>query len=170
MNVSHSPAKTRFPQRLGYCLQPAVPPSSGVEADSMELLTINTHRGLFRFNCLPFGLKSAPAILHYECFRLRYRRRWATMLFAYDVSIKYQSTTNTGQADALCILMDSQPTTPEHAVIALITVEPEVSILLASTIRTLPVASSMVRDATANDPLLQGVIPLPSCTLASGVP
>ncbi|VDL90170.1 unnamed protein product [Schistocephalus solidus] len=30
---------------------------------SRELLTINTHRGLFQFTRLPFGLKTASAIL-----------------------------------------------------------------------------------------------------------
>ncbi|WKY12958.1 hypothetical protein Q1695_004069 [Nippostrongylus brasiliensis] len=33
-----------------------------VDDDSKELLTINTHRGLFRYNRLPFGVKSAPGI------------------------------------------------------------------------------------------------------------
>lgn len=31
-----------------------------VEEESQELLTINTHRGLFKFKRLPFGVKSAP--------------------------------------------------------------------------------------------------------------
>ena len=33
-----------------------------VDAASKELLTINTHRGLFQFTRLPFGVKTAPAI------------------------------------------------------------------------------------------------------------
>ncbi|KHJ76848.1 hypothetical protein OESDEN_23532 [Oesophagostomum dentatum] len=33
-----------------------------VEEESKEMLTINTHRGLFRYNRLPFGVKSAPGI------------------------------------------------------------------------------------------------------------
>ena len=34
----------------------------GVDEDSKNLLTINTHKGLFQFCRLPFGIKSAPAI------------------------------------------------------------------------------------------------------------
>ncbi|CAH8601572.1 unnamed protein product [Schistosoma rodhaini] len=33
-----------------------------VDEDSRELLTINTHRGLYQFSRLPFGVKPAPAI------------------------------------------------------------------------------------------------------------
>jgi hypothetical protein len=33
-----------------------------VEEDSKDLVTINTHRGLYRYNRLPFGVKSAPGI------------------------------------------------------------------------------------------------------------
>ena len=33
------------------------------EEDSKQSVVINTHTGLFRYNCLPFGVSSAPAIL-----------------------------------------------------------------------------------------------------------
>ena len=33
-----------------------------VEPESREFLTINTHRGLYQFTRLPFGVKTAPAI------------------------------------------------------------------------------------------------------------
>ena len=32
-----------------------------MDPDSNKLLTINTHKGLFAFNCLAFGVASAPA-------------------------------------------------------------------------------------------------------------
>uniref|UniRef100_A0A1I7XH92 RNA-directed DNA polymerase n=1 Tax=Heterorhabditis bacteriophora TaxID=37862 RepID=A0A1I7XH92_HETBA len=33
-----------------------------VDEDSKKILTLNTHRGLFRYNRLPFGVKAAPGI------------------------------------------------------------------------------------------------------------
>ena len=33
-----------------------------IDEESRKLLTINTHRGLFRYNRLPFGVSSAPGI------------------------------------------------------------------------------------------------------------
>ena len=37
---------------------------------SKELVRINTHKGLFQYNRLPFGVASAPAVLllHQQCF------------------------------------------------------------------------------------------------------
>ena len=36
-----------------------------LDHESSELLTINTHKGLFKYNSLPFGVSSAPAI--FQC-------------------------------------------------------------------------------------------------------
>ena len=33
-----------------------------LDEESRQYLTINTHRGLYRYNCLPFGVASAPAM------------------------------------------------------------------------------------------------------------
>ena len=33
-----------------------------LEEESKEYVTVNTHKGLFRYNRLPFGVSSAPAI------------------------------------------------------------------------------------------------------------
>ena len=33
-----------------------------VDEECSKLLTINTHKGLFKLNCLPFGLKVAPSL------------------------------------------------------------------------------------------------------------
>jgi len=33
-----------------------------LKEESRQLVTINTHRGLFRYSCLPFGVASAPSI------------------------------------------------------------------------------------------------------------
>ena len=44
-----------------------------VDEDSKELLTINTHKGLFRYNRLPFGVKTAPSIFQLTgCHAHRY--------------------------------------------------------------------------------------------------
>lgn len=37
-------------------------PQVQLEEESRQYVTINTHRGLFRYNRLPFGVASAPSI------------------------------------------------------------------------------------------------------------
>lgn len=37
-------------------------PTVGISEESRKLTTINTHKGLFHYNSLPFGISSAPSI------------------------------------------------------------------------------------------------------------
>ena len=85
-------------------------------------------------------------------------QRWATTLLDYNFSIKYQSGSKIGQADALSRLISSNQKAPEDIVIAAISVEPEVISGLVSTVRALSVTSEMIKEATAADPILQKVL------------
>ena len=51
-----------------------------VDYESSELLTINTHKGLYKFNRLPFGVKVAPSI---------FQQVMDTMLAGLDFAIAY---------------------------------------------------------------------------------
>ena len=74
----------------------------------------------------------------------------------YDFSIKYQSRSKIGLADALSRSISSNQKAPEDRVIAAISVEPEVVSGLVSTVRAPPVISEMIREATAT--ILQKVL------------
>ena len=100
-----------------------------------------------------FGSKKGIPV--YTANRLQ---RWAIMLLGYDFSIKYQSTESIGQADALSRLIESQRQKPEDSVVASIFVEPEIHHVLATSIRALPITSTMIRQETAMDVLLQEVV------------
>ena len=51
-----------------------------VEEESSKLLCINPHRGLFKFECLPFGVKVTPAI---------FQQVMDTMLSGFDFAVVY---------------------------------------------------------------------------------
>ena len=60
----------------------------------------------------------------------------------YDKCIKYQSTDKISQSDALSRFIDSYHRQPEDSVVAAISVEPELSTLLTSTVKFLLVSGS----------------------------
>ncbi|CAH8629145.1 unnamed protein product [Dicrocoelium dendriticum] len=85
-------------------------------------------------------------------------QRWATVLLGYDFVVKYQSTHNIGQADALSRLIGTQHQEPEDLVVAQISVEPQVQQVVSDIFGALPVTFEMVREATQHDSTLQQVI------------
>ena len=80
------------------------------------------------------------------------------MLVSYDFNIKYQSTDNFGQADALSRVISTQRQEPEDMVVAQISIEPEINQVIVDACNTLPVTFDMVREATCTDPILQQAI------------
>ena len=64
------------------------------------------------------------------------------MVFDLNFTTKFLSTDKVGQVDALSRLVDSYRKQPEDTVVAAVSVEPEVSIVLAS--RSLPVTESII--------------------------
>ncbi|CAL8101398.1 unnamed protein product [Calicophoron daubneyi] len=97
-----------------------------------------------------FGSKKG--IPTYTANRLQ---RWATTLLAYDFTIKYQSTTTFGQADALSRLIGSQANSAEDSIIATIEAESDVNRILSDALRALPVTAEQIKQATATDRELQ---------------
>ena len=85
--------------------------------------------------------------------KLKALQSWATILLDDD-TIKYQLTNKIGQAEALLGFMDSYCTQMEGTIVTIVAVELEVSTVLASKVRSLPVTPPMFCEATACDPLL----------------
>lgn len=71
-------------------------------------------------------------------------QRWVTMLLDYNLSIKYQSSKNIGQAEALSRLISLNRKIPEDIVVAAVAVEPEIVSALVATVRALLVTPEMV--------------------------
>lgn len=57
-----------------------------LEPEAKRLVTINTHRGLFQYNSLPFGVASAPAIFQRE-MRSRLSSCKQVMIYIEDILI-----------------------------------------------------------------------------------
>ncbi|MGL4493855.1 MAG: RNase H-like domain-containing protein, partial [Tannerellaceae bacterium] len=85
-------------------------------------------------------------------------QRWATTLLGYDFTIKYNSTTSIGQADALSRLIGSQPDQTEDSVVAAAVFEAEVNSVVAMMINSLPVTAEMIADATERNNTMKDVM------------
>ena len=51
------------------------------DEESSQLVTINTHKGLFKYDRLPFGVSSAPAIFQHCMESLLREQKGATVLY-----------------------------------------------------------------------------------------
>ncbi|CAH8557945.1 unnamed protein product [Schistosoma intercalatum] len=99
-----------------------------------------------------FGSKKGIPV--YTANRLQ---RWATTLLGYDFKIKYQPTTDFGQADALSRLIGSQVKQKEDTLVAAIETETEVHRVLEDAVDGLPVTFKAIKEATENDKTLREV-------------
>ncbi|KAH9585992.1 hypothetical protein MS3_00007063 [Schistosoma haematobium] len=98
--------------------------------------------------------ESKKGIPVYTANRLQ---RWGTTLLGYDFKIKYQPTTDFGQADALSRLIGSQVKQKEDTLVAAIETETEVHRVLEDAVDGLPVTFKAIKDATENDKTLREV-------------
>ncbi|CAH8448460.1 unnamed protein product [Schistosoma curassoni] len=99
-----------------------------------------------------FGSKKGIPV--YTANRLQ---RWAITLLGYDFKIKYQPTTDFGQADALSRLIGSQVKQKEDTLVAAIETETEVHRVLEDAVDGLPVTFKAIKEATKNDKTLREV-------------
>ncbi|KAK4468381.1 hypothetical protein MN116_000176, partial [Schistosoma mekongi] len=83
-------------------------------------------------------------------------QRWGTTLLGYDFKIKYQPTTDFGQADALSRLIGPQ-TNQEDTLVAAVEVEAEVYRVLEDAVDALPVTFKAIKQATEDDKTLREV-------------
>ena len=62
-----------------------------LDEDSKKYCVINTHRGLFMYNRLPYGIKSAPRIFQREMYNLL-RDVPHTVVYLDDILMTGQNT------------------------------------------------------------------------------
>ncbi|KAK4474327.1 hypothetical protein MN116_000411, partial [Schistosoma mekongi] len=98
-----------------------------------------------------FGSKKGIPV--YTANRLQ---RWGTTLLGYDFKIKYQPTTDFGQADALSRLIGPQ-TNQEDTLVAAVEAEAEVYRVLEDAVDALPVTFKAIKEATEDDKTLREV-------------
>ncbi|CAH8672200.1 unnamed protein product [Schistosoma rodhaini] len=99
-----------------------------------------------------FGSKKGIPV--YTANRLQ---RWATTLLGYDFKIKYNPTTNFGQADALSRLISSQTKHEEDVLVAAVEAEAEVQAVLTDAIAALPITYENIKEASKRDNTLKTI-------------
>ena len=62
-----------------------------LDEESLQLVTINTHKGLFKYNRLPFGVSSAPAIFQ-RCMESLLREQKGAAVYIDDILVTGGST------------------------------------------------------------------------------
>ncbi|KAG1683135.1 hypothetical protein GQR58_010144 [Nymphon striatum] len=122
-----------------------------LDDDSKEILTVNTIKGLMRYERLPYGIASAPAIVQRameEILRGLDVRRYAMRLAMFDYSVEHRSGPRNSNADALSRApVDQAPVVVD-----------ECELFMISCIQSLPLDEMCVAEETAKDPVLAVVL------------
>ncbi|KAK0156517.1 hypothetical protein N1851_000186 [Merluccius polli] len=107
-----------------------------MDDESKKYLTVNTHRGLFTYNRLAFGMGS-PRV-----------QRWATLLRAYEYKIIYKPGKEHANADALSRL--PLPQTDEE--------DDTEKVLMLDVLEDPPITTAQVKQWTTKDATLSQVL------------
>ncbi|BHF76013.1 hypothetical protein SprV_0501911100 [Sparganum proliferum] len=142
--------------------------------ESREMLTINTHRDLFQYTRLHFGVKTAPALFQ-QTTNAMFSGITGTagylndiipadfsdgaIIFpGCDVAIRYCRTTDFGQAGVLTRLICNHQEAGEDTVIAAVSIEDDMRRQPSNAIRGIPVAAAAIRCTAGQDPVLRPAI------------
>ncbi|KAI8119102.1 hypothetical protein CVS40_9413 [Lucilia cuprina] len=147
-----------------------------VDDTTKSILTINTHRGLYTFNRLVPGIKSAPgafqqaiekiltgipeatAYLDDVIIATSRLQRWALTMMTYNFDIEYVKTDDFGNVDMLSRLLPSMQPEDEDFVIACATLEYNIKSILKDNLQSIPLTHHMVLQATEKDATIQAVL------------